>query len=195
MSALGDAKHRLISANRPDWRWIAGFLFLYSVPALVTWRGDWPSIQVLGASLVLAAALIGLSEFDRRTFRLPDFITISLTIAGLAATSLLGGAVVWHFLSAAFAFLVILSINIAYRKWRGVDGIGLGDAKLFAASGAWLGGAALPTVLIWACLMALTVLLAFRGCGHQVRSQDQVPFGIFLGFGTWLVWCFGPLQW
>jgi leader peptidase (prepilin peptidase)/N-methyltransferase len=71
----------------------------------------------------------------------------------------------------------------------------MGDAKLFAASGAWLGAQALPTVLLWACVTALGVVLLAHVRGRRIAATTAIPFGSFLAFGTWLVWCLGPLQW
>jgi leader peptidase (prepilin peptidase) / N-methyltransferase len=149
---------------------------------------------VLLASFALAAALIALSEFDRRTFRLPDAITVPLALCGVLAAAVMGKGWIWHLVSAALGLALILLVDLGYRAWRGRPGIGLGDGKLLAASGAWLGAEALPTVLLWACVSALGALLLMHVSGRQVGARTAVPFGSFLAFGTWLVWCLGPLQ-
>jgi prepilin signal peptidase PulO-like enzyme (type II secretory pathway) len=87
----------------------------------------------------------------------------------------------------------MLLVDQVYRAWRGISGIGRGDAKLFAASGAWLGAHALPVVLLGACASALLVLLAAHMLGRRLEARTAIPFGPFLAFGTWLVWCLGPL--
>jgi len=145
-------------------------------------------------SLVLAIALMVLSEIDRKSFRLPDLITIPLALTGILAAAILDSGVMWHAFSAGLGLALILLVDRAYRAWRGVSGIGLGDAKLFAASGAWLGAEAFLTVLLWTCASALAVLVLARALGRQVDAQTAIPFGSFLAFGTWLVWCVGPLH-
>lgn len=71
-----------------------------------------------------------------------------------------------------------------YYFWRtGQEGLGLGDAKLFAASGAWLGPAALPYVLLIAALGGLVFL---RMRKNAVRRE--IAFGPWLALGFWLVW-------
>jgi prepilin signal peptidase PulO-like enzyme (type II secretory pathway) len=40
----------------------------------------------------------------------------------------------------------------------------------------------------------LLVLLLARLSGRPVTAQTAIPFGSFLAFGTWLVWCLGPLH-
>jgi leader peptidase (prepilin peptidase)/N-methyltransferase len=71
--------------------------------------------------------------------------------------------------------------------------MGLGDAKLLAASGAWLGAEGLPGVLLWASGSALVGILIARWRGETLSASTRVPFGPFLAFGTWLVWVYGPV--
>jgi leader peptidase (prepilin peptidase) / N-methyltransferase len=194
MPAVNEDAVRRIAIGSDNWAWPTGLAVLYAVPALSLWRGGAPDGSVLLLSLILAAALIALSEFDRKTFRLPDPITIPLVLSGVVAAALMGKGLVWHALSAGLGLMLILLVDQGYRAWRGYAGIGVGDAKLFAASGAWLGAEALPTVLLWACVSALGVLLLAHGLGRRVGARTAIPFGSFLAFGTWLVWCLGPLQ-
>jgi prepilin signal peptidase PulO-like enzyme (type II secretory pathway) len=194
MPTVNEETLRRIAIGSDGWAWPAGLVVLYAGPALALGRGNAPAASVLLLSLVLAAALIALSEFDRRTFRLPDLITLPLALSGILAAALTGKGLWWHVVSAGIGLLVILLVDQGYRAWRGVDGIGLGDAKLLAASGAWLGAEALPTVLLWACVSALGVLLLMQVSGRRVGARTAIPFGSFLAFGTWLVWCLGPPQ-
>jgi leader peptidase (prepilin peptidase)/N-methyltransferase len=194
MPAVNEDALRRIAIGSDAWAWPAGLAVLYVMPALALWRGGVPDATVLVLSPVLGVALIWLSEWDRTAFRLPDAITIPLTLAGIAAGALMGTGVAWHALSAGLGLTLILLVDWGYRAWRGRAGIGMGDAKLFAASGAWLGAQALPTVLLWACAAALAVLLAAHILGRRVAATTAIPFGSFLAFGTWLVWCLGPLQ-
>ena len=63
--------------------------------------------------------------------------------------------------------------------------------RLFAASGAWLGWTALPTVLLGATLLALGYVLVRQVRGHRLGAQDALPFGPFLAAATWGVWLWG----
>jgi leader peptidase (prepilin peptidase)/N-methyltransferase len=185
---------RRVTFGSDGWLWPAGSIFVYAVPAFVTWHNGLPEAPLVLSSVILALGLITLSEIDRKTFRLPDRITLPLLLAGVLAAMVIGDGIAWRLFSAAIGFAVILLADHGYRAWRGVSGIGLGDAKLFAAAGAWLGAEALPTVLLWSCVLALLVLLAARLSGWAVTAQTAIPFGSFLAFGTWLVWCLGPLH-
>jgi len=187
-------KHRRITLGTGGWQWPAGLVVLYALPALLPWRGNTLPTQVLALSLILAAALIALSEIDRQKFRLPDVITIPLVLTGILAAAILDRGIVWHAFSAGLGLTFIVLADQAYRALRGFSGIGLGDAKLFAASGAWLGAEGLPTALLWSCASALLVLVLVHALGQKVGARSAIPFGSFLAFGTWLVWCLGQPQ-
>jgi leader peptidase (prepilin peptidase)/N-methyltransferase len=194
MPAVNEDALRRGAIGSDAWAWPAAMAALYAVPALALWRGGAPDAAIVLLSLILGAALIALSEWDRTAFRLPDALTLPLVLIGFVAAALMGTGVAWHALSAALGLVLILLVDWGYRAWRGRPGIGMGDAKLFAASGAWLGAQALPTVLLWACMAALAVLLLAHVRGRRIAATTAVPFGSFLAFGTWLVWCLGPLH-
>ena len=88
---------------------------------------------------------------------------------------------------------VLLAVAVLYRLWRGREGLGRGDAKLLAASGAWLGADALPQVILFAALFALTAAGCLRLTGVRLGVQSALPFGPFLALATWLLWLGGPL--
>jgi len=196
MLIVGEGVGWRLGFHSGGWWWTAGFVALYAAPAVFAfiWLGTTISTHVLVLSLVLAAALIVLSETDRRAFRLPDVITIPLGLSGILATTITDGGIAWHVFSAGLGLVLILLVDQAYRTWRGFSGIGLGDAKLFAASGAWLGAEALPTVLLWTFVAALIVLALMHAAVRQICLQTPTPCGAFLAFGTWLVSCLGPLH-
>jgi prepilin signal peptidase PulO-like enzyme (type II secretory pathway) len=74
---------------------------------------------------------------------------------------------------------------------RGRVGLGGGDAKLFAAIGAWIGWPGLPSVLLISGFAGLTYAF-LRGRG-RLRPHDRIPFGPALALGGWIVWLYGPL--
>jgi leader peptidase (prepilin peptidase)/N-methyltransferase len=129
---------------------------LLSMPAI--WARE-PSKVWLVASVVLALTLAVLSAIDLRDYRLPDILTLPLAAAGLVVSLTAGATLWWHAASALIGFALLAGVATIYKYVRGRDGLGLGDAKLFAASGAWLGLEALPTVLLCACASAIVALL------------------------------------
>ena len=170
------------------------FLLLYgALSAPLLWQpGAAPA--PLAASVALAATLAALSAVDLDRYRLPDALTLPLTALGLGVAWWSGAAPVWwSALSAVLGFAGLASIAYAYRILRGRTGLGLGDAKLLAASGAWLGAEALPTVLLWATGPALVCVFIAHWRGSLLSATTRLPFGPFLAFATWLVWLYGPL--
>ena len=79
-----------------------------------------------------------------------------------------------------------------YRALRGREGLGQGDAKLLAASGAWVGASAVPQVILGAAASALLVAACLRLAGMRLAAHSALPFGPFLALATWLIWVFGP---
>lgn len=150
---------------------------------------------VVVASAVLAAGLIALSIIDVRTFRLPDCLTLPLLVCGLIATWWICiDDCRWHVVAAIAGYAILRFTAAVYQRYRGCEGLGLGDAKLLAAGGAWLGVEALPTVLLWACLLASAqVLFSWKRRGG-IDASTPVPFGPALSLGIWVVWLYGPLS-
>lgn len=172
----------------------AAFLGLYALVAAPFALQEGFELEVVLLSSVLALTLAALSAIDLDVYRLPDALTLPLTALGVAATPLVMEASLWwQAASALLGFAVLAGVAFAYAKLRGRPGLGLGDAKLLAAAGAWLGMQALPSVLLLACGSALLGLLIRGWRTGSLSATSRVPFGPFLAFGTWLVWLYGPL--
>jgi leader peptidase (prepilin peptidase)/N-methyltransferase len=158
-----------------------------------------PPGLTLWAVCCLGWALLALALIDARHFLLPDRLTLGLLAAGLLVA--LAGGRAWPVrpldgvLGAATGYLVLRLVGSAYRRSRGREGLGLGDAKLLAAAGAWTGWIGLPSVVLIAALAAL----AWVGADALIRRRrpqlgQRIAFGVFLALGTWLVVLYGPLD-
>jgi leader peptidase (prepilin peptidase)/N-methyltransferase len=162
-----------------------------AVPA-VAWGVARPATEIM-AGAVLAAGLITGSVIDLRTLRLPDWVTMPLAVAGIViAHALAWGDGLERFLAAVAGFVMLALVRDLYFRWRQRHGLGLGDAKLLAAAGAWTGLAALPAVVLWACALALAAVAVLAASGQRVTAATAIPFGPFLAAGTWIVWLYGP---
>jgi leader peptidase (prepilin peptidase)/N-methyltransferase len=146
------------------------------------------------AGLAFGWTLLLLSLIDLRTMRLPDLLTLPLIGGGLlAASSLSPERLPEHAIGAAAGFLSLAALALLYRRARGRTGLGGGDAKLFAAIGAWVGWTGLPSALLVAGVAGL-LHAAWRGRG-TLRAGDRIPFGPALALGGWIVWLHGALTW
>jgi leader peptidase (prepilin peptidase)/N-methyltransferase len=137
--------------------------------------------------------LLALGWIDIRRWLLPDALTLPLVIAGLAAAAAFDPEqLTARALGAALGYLSLRLIALLYRALRGRDGLGHGDAKLLAASGAWVGAMALPQVVLGAAVSALFAAACLRLAGVRLGAGSALPFGPFLALATWLIWLLGP---
>jgi leader peptidase (prepilin peptidase)/N-methyltransferase len=153
-----------------------------------------PPGWTLAASLVLAWVLVCLAAIDAIVFRLPDILTLPLILAGLAVSFLLPDApVIDHLAGAIAGYGVLAALAFAWRRWRGEDGIGMGDAKLLAAAGAWLGWRPLPSVVVIACAVALIWIVVMALARRAPLRGTRIAFGVPLTLAIWIVWLYGAL--
>ena len=166
---------------------IAGAVVIAIWAALVM-----PLTFLLPVTLLLGWALLGLSLVDVLDFRLPDVVTLPLVAGGILLSLWLPDRnPLAHIIGAAAGFAVLYAISVLYRRARAREGLGLGDAKLAAAAGAWLGWLALPAVVLAACFVSFVwigVALIFRG---RVVLGERIAFGVPLSLAFWLVWLYG----
>jgi len=86
----------------------------------------------------------------------PDWLTLPLIVAGLVyAVSDGFGAGLWSLMGAILGFLSLYHVSRLYRHLRHQHGLGLGDAKLLAAAGAWHGPLYLAPVVLLGAILAL----------------------------------------
>ncbi|NWG71591.1 MAG: prepilin peptidase [Parvularculaceae bacterium] len=157
----------------------------------------YPLIEAFGAATVVLAALVfgftlagalaalfflallALAGIDWETGYLPEAITLPLIGAGLAANLFdLYTDKVWALIGAAAGYGGFFLIATAYRRLRGRDGLGLGDAALFAAIGAWGGWPVLAPAAFLGALFALLALSARSALsGKPIDPLEATPFG------------------
>ena len=138
--------------------------------------------------------LLTLAWIDWRRFLLPDALTLPLILLGLAyAGAFSPEDLPDPLLGAACGYFGLWLVAWLYRRLRGREGIGLGDAKLLGAAGAWVGASGLPSVLAGAAIGGLAAAGALRLAGHRLDRHSALPFGPFLAAAAWLVWLFGPI--
>jgi len=136
------------------------------------------------AGLVVAAGgwlLLTLALFDARHFWLPDALTLPLAALGLTLGDWILPAPFWdRAIGAALGYGVLFILARSYRYLRGREGLGLGDAKLLGAIGAWTGWQMLPLVLLLASSAGLLWALMLKLRGRTIESGTRLPLGTFL---------------
>ena len=144
----------------------------------------------IAAGIFLALVLGFASLIDARRMILPDWLTLPLSPAGWALAWLEPEPTLTdRLIGSLCGFAALAGIAWIYRRVRGRDGLGMGDAKLLAGAGAWAGWQALPSVVLIGSVSALAWVLLRRPDPSQ-----PIPFGPFLALGFWLAWRLGPLE-
>ena len=140
---------------------------------------------LIGTTLCLTLTLAAIAVIDFRTFRVPDTLSLPLIIAGLTLAVFVPQiSTTDYFIGAVVAFALFAGIGESYFRLRGIDGLGLGDAKLFAAAGAWLGWQNLPVILLIATSGGIVQALIMR----KAHRDEHLAFGPWIACGFWTVW-------
>jgi leader peptidase (prepilin peptidase) / N-methyltransferase len=161
---------------------------------VAVWGATAVSGWLLWATCALGWALLALAVTDVRRMILPDALTIPLLGAGLGLGLFLPDPQpLQHVIGAAVGFGAFFLIGHIYRVLRHRDGLGLGDAKLLAAGGAWVSWVGLPSVVLLAAATGLLMALTLMALGNRAVAVQRLPFGPELCLGIWLVWLYGPL--
>jgi leader peptidase (prepilin peptidase)/N-methyltransferase len=140
----------------------------------------WPT--VLGLYIFVCLLLV-LSFIDWETFEVPDIFTFGGTAVGLILSFLRKDITPLEaFIGALIGFLSVVVISFLYKKFRGVEALGLGDAKFLAMVGAFLGPIGVYCSIFLGSVFAL---LYFLPQVIKSRSlQFAVPFVPFLALGA-----------
>jgi leader peptidase (prepilin peptidase)/N-methyltransferase len=147
------------------------------------------------ASAGLGWTLLALAVIDQRHMILPDVLTLPLIPAGLAVAALAPGGALAHHLAGAIVGVVSLgAVAWVYQRVTQREGLGLGDVKLFAAAGAWVGWQGLASVLLIGAAAGLAAACIRARTSGQGGPRQPVPFGPYLALGLWITWLYGPLN-
>jgi leader peptidase (prepilin peptidase)/N-methyltransferase len=150
----------------------------------------------LASRLVLTALLIALFVTDLETQRLPDALTLPGIAAGLAFSTVLPPGIQSSAIGAALGAGLLLGIRWLWWVIKRVDAMGLGDVKMLAMVGAFLGWEQVWLVLLFASLTGAIVGIALTASGGR-SMQSRLPFGTFLAVAALFASMFGQplLEW
>lgn len=160
---------------------------IISVFLVVHYGASWQFLAALGFSWTL----IILFFIDLEHKILPDNLTLLLVWAGLLInTAQVFTSVENAVFGAIFGYGFFWMIAFLYHRWRGVEGLGLGDAKLLSACGAWFGWQILPLIILLSSLLGTVIgsvyLLTRRG-----TLREAIPFGPFIAIAAFISMIWG----
>jgi leader peptidase (prepilin peptidase)/N-methyltransferase len=174
---------------------LTGLLFFYFVWTLG------PTVAAL-KMCVLSALLVGLMFTDLEALILPDELTLGGTAAGIvfAIFTPMPASVVWFVLAlarlepagraawimeavlgAALPALFLWFVRWAYEKIRHREGLGLGDIKLIAMVGSFLGLSGALLTLVAGSLAGSIIGYGYIRATGKDPATYELPMGTFLG--------------
>jgi leader peptidase (prepilin peptidase)/N-methyltransferase len=133
--------------------------------------------------VAFACALIVLFAIDLRHRILPNVITLPGIVAGFIASLFLPPGWLSSLIGILAGGGVLFGLAEIYYRTRGVEGLGMGDVKMLAMIGAFLGWQQMLLSLMVASFtgsaVGLIVIASKRG-----GMQAALPFGTFLAIGA-----------
>jgi len=138
--------------------------------------------------IILSVVFLIIFFIDLKHYIIPNSLTYSMMILGFIKSfvpnldpifpnylnSLIGGLL---------GYGIIWSIIYFYRQFKKKEGMGLGDAKLFAVVGFWFGWISIPFVVFLSSIIALLSVLPDL-LRSSKKLSSQIPFGPFIILGT-----------
>jgi leader peptidase (prepilin peptidase)/N-methyltransferase len=147
---------------------------LYAAVVVVFWED--PGEVALGLVFVTMLAAISLTDLERRI--IPNKILLVGTLIGVALVAVSDpSSLPERAISAAAAGGLLFLVALAYPR-----GMGLGDVKLAAAMGVFLGRDVAPAIFV-ALLVGSAVGLALIARHGTGARKHAIPFGPFLAVG------------
>ncbi|HEV2563899.1 MAG TPA: A24 family peptidase [Microvirga sp.] len=146
-------------------------------------------IILWGAAAYLGSVSLAISVVDARWLFIPNALNVANAGGGLAFAALSGStSLSASLIGSILGFAMLLIFRASYKSIRGRDGLGLGDVKLMAGAGLWVGWHGLAPLLLLSSLSALLFLGLRHVLGGRFAPQQELPFGPFLCIGTSTVW-------
>jgi leader peptidase (prepilin peptidase)/N-methyltransferase len=78
---------------------------------------------------------------------------------------------------------MIWGIIKLYKKLKNIEGMGLGDAKLFCGIGLWFGFQSVFIIIFLASIIAL-IIIAPKLMMGKIKMKHEIPFGPFIIIGN-----------
>jgi leader peptidase (prepilin peptidase)/N-methyltransferase len=139
------------------------------------------------AAAAFATLLLAIAWLDQQAGIVHAGLAAPLALLGLGLAAL-DAALPVGLAGAALGYGICRAVEWGFRRLRGQDGLGRGDAWVLGAAGAWVGPDGIGPLLALASTGALlAVLLRSR----LPEREAALPFAPALAAAAWVVWILG----
>jgi prepilin peptidase CpaA len=128
----------------------------------------WPTLIVLAIATVT----------DLRSCRIPNWLVMPFLVAGVVTSGWMHG---WHGIEQSVLGIVLGTLVLGFFCWMG--GMGMGDMKLCAAVGAWIGPGQLAVALVGMGMAGGIMALCWAVGGGFVGELFDGVGELIAGFG------------
>ena len=191
-----------ISIRYPFVELITSILFVFCLESRGVINHLSPGLFSLFSGWILVSFLVILFFIDIDNLILPNSITLLGSITSLSLlfyyNYFITNSTDNIFLEHLFAFFISF-LGFSFFSWIiqiiiKKPGLGGGDVKLFAMSGAWLGLEGLEVTIVLSFLIS-AIFVAFGLIFRLLRRGEYIPFGPFICISIFLVWSLSPQYW
>ena len=142
----------------------------------------------------LALVMLAIAVIDWRSFIIPNWLNaagfgLAILHAAAQEPDMMTRAVAVAIMRAVALGLIFFALRYVYARFRGRQGLGLGDVKLALVAGAWLDWLMIPIAIELAAFAALSAyLLQQFTSGRPIMATNRMPFGLFFAPAIWICW-------
>ena len=131
--------------------------------------------------MALSLILVAMAAADLEVQILPDELQIALALAGVLFS--IHHGFFWSGLIACVSGTGFgLLLRWAYRRFRQLDALGLGDVKFFGAAGFWMG------IDYMSVFIGLGAIFGLGLAAIMVKGpRDRIPFGVALALSLFVI--------
>jgi leader peptidase (prepilin peptidase)/N-methyltransferase len=146
------------------------------------------SIEMLLLIFIFSIYLI-IFFIDLKHFIIPNSLNFMLIISGFFKNFIpqldkfLFSDLISSIIGGIIGYAMIWGIIKLYKKLKNIEGMGLGDAKLFCAIGLWFGYQSVFIIIFLASIIALIVIAPKLMMG-KIKMKNEIPFGPFIIIGN-----------
>lgn len=141
-------------------------------------------------AICLSAVLSVLALTDLKLRTLPNELTYGLIIAGLIFAVLGPRDLLLAIIGAAIAAAALWLLRSVWLRVKGQEALGLGDVKMLAGIGAFVGPYALPEIVFWAANGGIVLALVMWVKG---ACDPEIPLGATMALSVWMYLTCGPI--